>query len=132
MHRRAFTAALLCAFAPSAVRAAGGGEKKSGGGTTFIAFPTLTAAIIRPDGRRGVLTVEAGIDAPDKALFERAEKSKPMLRDAWNTVLAVQGARVRPGAAPDVEAIRRELQKAADRVLGRPGAVVLLGSVMVN
>jgi hypothetical protein len=39
-------------------------EKKKGGGISYIQFRTLTATVFRPDGRRGVLTVEAGVDVP--------------------------------------------------------------------
>jgi flagellar basal body-associated protein FliL len=131
MNRRAVLLAGLLALTPAAALAAPPKKKSAGSGTTLI-FPTLTSTILRPDGRRGVLTVEVVIDAPDEALRARADQSRPLLRDAWNTVLIREGAAMRPGAPPDVERLSRELQKACDRVLGRAGARVLLGSVIVN
>ncbi|MGO4610408.1 hypothetical protein AB4142_29180, partial [Variovorax sp. 2RAF20] len=42
------------------------------------------------------------------------------------------GTGLRRGAVPDLDYVGAEMQKAADRVLGRKGAKVLLGSAMVN
>lgn len=132
-RRSLFFALALLALAPTAAEAAGAPKKKAGGGAgTTLTFPTLTATLLRPDGRRGVLTVEVLIDAPDEAVRARADLCRPLLRDAWNTVLNREGAVARPGAPPNVERLSTELQKAADRVIGKPGAKVLLGSVIVN
>lgn len=113
-----------------AAGAANAAEKK--GGATFVTLPTLTANAIRSDGRRGVLTVEAGIDAPDPATKALAEKSAPRLRDAYLTALTAVAQATPPGAPPDTDQISRNLQGATDRVLRRSGAHVLLGSVIVN
>jgi hypothetical protein len=108
------------------------GEKKKGGGETFVTLPTLTATTVRPTNRHGVLTVEAGLDIADKGLRERAEDSKPRLRDAYVDALQTQAAAIAPGAAPDPDAIAAALQRATDRVLGKSGARLLIGTVMVN
>lgn len=108
------------------------GEKKKGGGVTFLQFPTLTASITRPGGRRGVLTVEAGVDVPDADLRARAEASVPRLRDAFVRYLTGYAATVAPGTAPNPDIIAVSLQRSADQVLGKPGAKLLLGTVMVN
>jgi hypothetical protein len=34
--------------------------------------------------------------------------------------------------APDIDYVARELQKAADQVLGKPGSKVMLGSAMLS
>ena len=47
------------------------------------------------------------------------------------SVWRVAGERLLPGAPPDVEWLSRALQAATDRVLGKAGAKLLLGTVMV-
>lgn len=110
-------------------------RKTSGGGggapaDTFLRLPTTTATVMRANGQRGVLSIEAGVDVADTALRARASRSLPRLRDAWAVEAQRIGQAVRPGAAPDVEALARALQSATDRVLGRAGGRVLLGTVM--
>lgn len=139
MDRRALFALLPAAGALAAqalsstpAQAAGGG--KSGGGAptnSYIRLPVLTATIMRPDGRRGVLAVEAGIDVQDEALRARAVQEMPRLRAAHNEVLQRAAAGVPPGGPPDVERLHRELQRATARTFGRGGAVFLIGSVTV-
>lgn len=126
MHKIALISLSLIVGASAASAA----EKK--GGATFVTLPTLTANAIRADGRRGVLTVEAGIDAPDPVTKALAEKSAPRLRDAYLTALTAVAQATPPGAPPDADQISRNLQGATDRVLRRPGAHLLLGSVIVN
>ncbi|HWA63282.1 MAG TPA: hypothetical protein VG939_18035 [Caulobacteraceae bacterium] len=130
MHRRRILAALgLAVLAPSAALAA---ERKKGGGETFIQIQTLTATVIRTDGRRGVMTVEAGIDVPDGGLRARAEASTPRLRAAYAQVLQIYASGLPSGYLPNADYLSRELQRQTDEVLGRPGARLLLGTIMVN
>ena len=107
-------------------------EKKKGGGETFIQMPTLTASIIRSSGRRGVLTVDVGLDIPDGGLRQRANLSIPLLSDAYTQALAIYAPSISPGAPPKPDVIGSELQRATDRTLGRPGAKLLLGTIMEN
>ena len=107
-------------------------ERKKGGGASFIQIQTLTATIIRPDGRRGVMTVEAGLDIPDNGLRERAEASIPRLRAAFAQVVQIYAAGFPPAAVPNADFLSRELQRQTDMVLGRPGAKLLLGTILVN
>jgi hypothetical protein len=37
-----------------------------------------------------------------------------------------------PGSAPNADYLSRELQRQTDLVLGRPGARLLLGTILVN
>lgn len=122
MERRA-----LLGLTPTKTSGGGGGGSQN----TFVRFPTVTATVIRTDGRRGVMTVETGVDVPDAALRTRAEQSAPRLRAAYNTVVQRSADILRPGFAPDVERLSRELQAATDATLGRAGARLLLGTVMV-
>ena len=107
-------------------------ERKKGGGETFIQLQTMTATVIRADGRRGVMTVEAGIDVPDAALHTRADQSTPRLRAAFAQVLQIYATGLPGGAVPNADYLERQLQQQTNLVLGRPGARVLLGTVMVN
>jgi hypothetical protein len=108
------------------------GERKKGGGASFIQIQTMTATTIRPDGRRGVMTVEAGLDIPDGGLRARAEASIPRLRAAYAQVVQSYAAGLPPYGVPNADYIARELQRQTDLVLGRPGARLLLGTILVN
>ncbi len=111
------------------LKTAGGGG--GGGQATYVRFPTVTASITRTDGRRGVMTVETGVDVADAALRTRAEQSAPRLRAAYNTVVQRAAAALLPGYAPNIDRLAQELQAATDTTLGRTGARLLLGTVMV-
>lgn len=123
----ALTTALVAAEAEASGKSSGGGAPAN----AYIPLPTATATILRRDGRRGVMTVEVGVDVTDEALRTRADQSRPRLSAAYNEVIRLAGERILPGAAPDVEWLSRALQAATDRVLGKPGAKLLLGTVMV-
>ena len=130
MDRRALLglAALTATVATTAAAPALANEGGGGGSTSsFIRFPT----ILRSNGGRGVLTVETGIDVADAALRTRAEQSAPRLRAAYNTVVQQIASAMLPGAPPDVERMVSRLQAITDSTLGRPGAHLLLGTVMV-
>jgi hypothetical protein len=121
--------AALLAPAPALAQA---NEKKKGGGITYVQFPTLTATIIKTNGRRGVLTVEAGVDVPDSGLRGQVNLNLPRLRAAYIEVLQGYVYSLSPGYPPDPDYLEVMLQKATDRVLGRPGAKLLLGAMLVN
>lgn len=107
-------------------------EKKRSGGEGYTPLPTLTATIVRPSGRQGVLTVESGLDVTDVRLRERADQSRPRLLDAYSQTLRRYGSALGPGRPPDADLIGRMLQHDTDRVLGRAGARLLLGTILVN
>ncbi len=107
-------------------------EKKKGGGLSYLQLKPLAATVLRPDGRRGVLTVEAGIDTKDEALYANAQASMPRLRAALVTVVQNHAQGLGPGSAPSADRLLADLQRATDRVLGRSGGRVLLGTLMIN
>jgi len=111
-------------------RKTGGG---GGGGTqdSYMRLPTITANVMRSGGRRGVMTVETGLDTPNAALRTRAAQSAPRLRAAYAAVVQQAATALLPGAPPDVERLIVQLQAATDRTLGRAGARLLIGTVMV-
>jgi flagellar basal body-associated protein FliL len=109
----------------------------SGGGgaaatqTTYLALPTITANVVRTGGRRGTMTVETGIDTPDAALRARVAQSAPRLRAAYAAVVQQSANAMLPGTAPDIERLVTQLQAATNTVMGRAGARLLIGTVMV-
>ncbi len=127
--RRAMLAA-AATLLPAAAYAAE--QKKKGGGLSFIQFPTMTATTRRASGRRGVLSVEGGLDVGDPVLRTRADQSQPILRDGYMRWLSAYAASLAPQQPPDPDEIGRELQRITDRVLGRPGARFLIGTVMLD
>ncbi|HEX5380554.1 MAG TPA: hypothetical protein VFW47_18395 [Phenylobacterium sp.] len=135
MDRRQASLVLIAAvLAPSGAAhgSESGEKKKKTGGLSYLPLEAVTATIIRPDGRRGVLTVETGIDIPDPALHDRAEKLLPRVRAAFVQTVQIYGAGLTPGLPPNVEYLSRELQRQTDLALGARGGRLLLGTVMVN
>lgn len=132
MLRRSILAAFICLPAVGALAAAPKEEKKKGGGESYIQIQPMSAIAIRRDGRRGVLTVESGIDIANADLRERAELSLPRLRSSYVQVLQTYAAGLSPGSPPNADYLSRELQRQTDLVLGKPGAKLLLGSIVVN
>ena len=110
---------------------------KTGGGgggaaqASYLRLPTITANVVRPGGRRGVMTVETGIDTPDAALRIRVAQSAPRLRAAYAAVVQQSANVLLPGTPPDVERLVAQLQAATNTVMGRAGARLLIGTVMV-
>jgi hypothetical protein len=134
LDRRRLLAALFIApalLAPAAALAEGA-QKKKGGGITYVQFPTLTATILRLNGHRGVLTVEAGVDVPNSALRARVNLSAPRLRAAYIQLLQAYVWSLGPGEPPNPDYLSMALQKETDRILGQSGAHLLLGAMLVN
>ena len=133
MHRRALILAGLALALPGvALASEKKAEKKKGGGESYLQLGAVTATTVRGDGRRGVLTVETGLDVPDKTLRARAEASKPRVHAAFVQIVQTYAAGLSPSAPPNADFLARELQRETDRVLGKPGARLLLGSILTN
>jgi hypothetical protein len=132
MQRRSLLVAIAGLAALPALARADEERKKKGGGASYIQLDTLVATITRIDGRRGVMTVESGIDIADAALHARAAQSTPLLRANFAEVVRVYAAGLPPGAPPNADYLGRELQRQTDATLGRPGARLLLGAILIN
>jgi hypothetical protein len=131
MKRRLLLAfAALSAVLPAA--AAAGEDKKKTGGASYVQINTLTAYTTRPGARRGVMTVDCGLDIPDPGLRDRVDLVLPRLRAAFVQTVQIYAGGLPPGAPPNPAYLARNLQRSADDVLGRPGAKVLMGAVLVN
>ena len=136
MRRRQVLGLIALAVAPALMFApgaqAGGEAKKHVGGETYVSFNTLTGALTRGGGRRGVLTVDCGLDVPDPKLRAFAEQSLPRLRAAYVQVVLTYAAGLRGSAPPNPDLIAQELQRQTNLVLGQPGARVLLGAIVAS
>lgn len=133
MNRRQLI--VLCALAalPAAARAGEGGkDKDKASELSYIKLETLTAFTIKPNGRRGVMSVECGVDIPDPGLRARAQLLLPRLRAAFVDTVQIYAGGLPGGMPPDPDFLARNLQRSADEVLGRKGARVLMGAVLVN
>ncbi|MBU1379129.1 MAG: Tat pathway signal protein [Alphaproteobacteria bacterium] len=132
MDRRLFlTLATLAAAAPAWAIAAEG-EKKPAGGGSYVAINTLLGATIRAGGRHGVMSVDCGLDVPDATLRTRVEQSIPRLRAAYVQTIQTYAAGLSDGALPNADYLGQTLQRQTDAILGRPGARLLLGGIVVN
>jgi hypothetical protein len=136
MKRRDLVRLLALAAAPALVApaawAAADEKKKKSGGVSYIPIETLTGATNRPDGRRGVLTVECGLDIPNGGLRARAEMIMPRIRAAYVQTVMIYAAGLPPGAAPNADFLAASLQRETNQLLGGPGARLLLGAMLVN
>lgn len=133
MNRRALILALALSATPAAALAGDDGKaKKKAGGASYIPLETLTGATSKTGGRRGVMTVECGVDVPDGALRARVEQVLPRLRAAYLQRVMIYAAGLPIGAAPNADFIALSLQRETDAVLGRAGARLLLGAILVN
>jgi hypothetical protein len=132
MNRRLFAAVALALLPATALAGDGGDAKRKTGGESYIPLDTLTAYTTKVNGQRGVLTVECGLDIPDPALRDRAELVLPRLRAAFVQAVQIYAGGLPEGPPPDPEFLARNLQRATDQVLGRKGARVLMGAVLVN
>ncbi|WOB78729.1 Tat pathway signal protein [Brevundimonas nasdae] len=129
MERRALLGlAVVATAASTSARASSGGAAPSA--DTYIRLPVITASILQANGRRGVLTIETGVDVPDATLRTRAQQSAPRLRAAYNTAAQRFANGLRPSVVPDIDQLSAALQAATNATLGRPGARLLLGTVM--
>ena len=128
MKRRALLVAPLALAATPALASGGGGGGSTGG---YVRYPTVTASTMRADGRRGVMTVETGVDAPDAALKLRAEQSQPRMRAVFNILVQREANTLLPGGVPNVERLAAQLQSATNIIMGRRGCRLLLGTVMI-
>jgi len=132
MDRRRLAGLIAIAAALPGVAAASGKAEKAPSRSPYLQIQTLLGTTMRADGRRGSLTVECGLDIPDPALRERAEQSIPRLRSAYASTVQAYAAGLPSGTAPNADFIARALQQQTDLVLGRQGARLLLGTILVN
>lgn len=132
MDRRRLLAFAALAAAPLLTAAGKKKDEKKASVGTYVELQTLTASIMRPSGRRGVLTVQAGLDVPDPKLRAKTESVVPRLRAAFVQTLQIYASGMTPSLPPNGDVLAQALQRDADRVLGQKGARVLLGTMLIN
>ena len=108
MDRRRLILAVLALAAPMPALAS---EKKKKSTSPYVALRAVTLTIVRPNGRRGTMTVEVGLNIPDPTLRELAEQSQPVLRDAYLRALGPYAMRLSPGSPPSADFITLTLQR---------------------
>ena len=135
MRRRLLLTSLV-AFALPLASGALAGEGGEGGGKKakppFLQLKTVAVSIVRATGKRGVLTVEVGLDVPDPKMRDQLDLYLPLLYSAYVSALQPYGLGLAPAQPPSADFISITLQRETDRVLRRRGAKVLLGSILVN
>jgi hypothetical protein len=131
MNRRALLTLAFLAL-PLAAQAGEDKAKKRTGGASYLVVETIVGATNKGGGRRGVLTVECGLDVQDPTLRARAEASMPRLRAAYAQTVQIYAAGLPAGYPPNADFLGATMQRQTDAVLGKPGARFLLGPILVN
>jgi hypothetical protein len=135
MRRRdliAVLALLAPGFTPEFASAADDKKKKLSGGEDYLPVNTITGTTHKAGGRRGVLSVDCGLEIPDAKLRDYADKSLPRLRAAYVQTIEVYAAGMPSGSEPNIDFIVQALQRQTDLILKRPGAKLLIGAVVAN
>jgi hypothetical protein len=135
MDRRALLVVASLAALPVSVGPAGEAwaeEKKKTGGGSYLQINTLNGTTFRANGARGVLSVDCGLDVPDPTLHKLADQSIPRLRAAYLQTIQAYAAGLQAGMLPNADYVAAALQRTTDQTLGRAGAKVLLGAIVVN
>lgn len=133
MRRRLVLLMTVVALAaPYTAGASEDGEKKKAGGESYLQIQTLLGMTVRGRGGRGLLAVDCGLDIPNPVLRKRAEQYLPRLRDAYIQTIQSYAAGLPSGVLPNAEYIGAALQRQTNVILGKPGAKLLLGAIIVN
>lgn len=108
-------------------------EHKQTQSKSYIMVDPIYTTIVADNRAAGMLMVGAGLDVPDAQLRDEANRSLPVLRDAYiRNLMAFTANVVRTDAQPDVAAIAERLQAVTDRALKKKGAHVLLAQVAIR
>lgn len=131
--RLALLAAALAPVASGVARAEDkNGKKKKSGGENYLPIDPLTGTTNKGGGKRGVLSVDCGLQIDDPKLREYADLSMPRLRAAYVQTVQSYAAGLAPGTEPNIDYLAMTLQRQTDQLLKRPGARMLIGTVIVN
>jgi hypothetical protein len=126
-------AVFACAGAATASEAPAPAQRKTTQSESYVVIDPMYATIIEGNKPRGLLMVELGLDVPDAALRERVNHALPVLRDAYVRSLIAYGAiAVRAWRQPSVDDIAERMQAVTDRLVGGPGAKVLMAQTAMR
>ncbi len=124
---------LAFAGAATASEAPAPAQRKTTQSESYVVIDPMYATIIEGNKPRGLLMVELGLDVPDAALRERVNHALPALRDAYVRSLIAYGATaVRAWRQPSVDDIAERMQAVTDRLVGGPGAKVLMAQTAMR
>ncbi len=112
--------------------AASPGEKKKGGGPGFTQFPMLSVFTQSGGYKHGTLSLDMGLYATDPKMVDRIKLYMPRLKDAYIQALQGYATNLNASSLVDADYVDTQLQAATDRVLGKTGAKVLVGSILLN
>jgi hypothetical protein len=122
-----FSGAALASEAPAPA------QRKTTQSESYVVIDPMYATIIEANKPRGLLMVELGLDVPDATLRERVSHALPALRDAYVRSLIAYGATaVRAWRQPSIDDIAERMQAVTDRVVGGPGAKVLMAQTAMR
>lgn len=100
---------------------------------SYVSFDPFNISIIQNLRMRGMLQVEFGLDVPDSELRDKTLMLDARLQDAYLQSLQFYSShRLQLYYTPNVEEIALTLQAVTDKVLGQPGAHILLNQVMLH
>ena len=139
--RSPFRRPILAAAAALALLASGAGaaaseapaQRKTTQSESYVVIDPMYATILEGSKPRGLLMVELGLDVPDAAMRARVNHALPALRDAYVRSLIAYGATaVRAWRQPSVDDIAERMQTITDRLMGGPGAKVLMAQTAIR
>jgi len=108
-------------------------ERKLTSALSWVSVEPVAVAVLRQNRIQGMFLVEFGLDIADETLRHKAEENLPRLRDAWLRGMSDFAiTRVRVGRQADLDALTTRLQETTDKMLGAPGAQVLLLQAVVR
>ncbi len=123
--------AALTAAAPASLGAPEASRPESA--QSYVSFDPFNISVVQKLRIRGMLQVEFGLDVPDSELRDRALMLDARLQDAYLQSLQFYTShRLQLFYTPNAEEIALTLQAVTDKLLGQPGAHVLLGQVMLH
>jgi hypothetical protein len=134
LMRTAAAALLLVSAGAEVVHAAEAAtQRKTTQSESYVGLEPMYATILEGSRPRGLLMIEFGLDIPDATLRARVSHALPTLRDAYVRSLIAYGATVvRVWRQPDVDDIAERMQGVTDRVIGQPGAKVLMAQTAIR
>lgn len=132
-----FAALAVCVLLGAEARAAEtngpSAQHKTTQSESYVIIEPLYASILDGARSHGLLLVELGLDVPDAKLRDRVNQSLPNLRDAYvRSLLTYAATSVRAWRQPNVEDIATRMQAITDRVMGQPGARVLMAQTAIR
>ena len=132
MHRRALLASSFCLLFTASSAFASGAPKKKGGGPGFTQFPMMSVFTRSNGHRHGTLSLDMGLYSDDAKMVDRIKLYMPRLKDAYVRRLQAYAGELSASSLVDADYLATQLQAVTDQVLGKSGAKVLMGSILLN